>query len=185
MINTQAEYIQAKTRLMCEHVQTSSCSCVYESMKYLRLRVVDCTNTSVRSYKVRWRTFLEYEYYINRIELYFSILSWLRSIFAISYRSLMRGKVYSWHERKANGTFSWSEIGRTPILGSWELREGECRNRARSCLTVGTDPKWIFIGSSRATVWNASGWLFVIDVTDNSVDDNESFSSYNIGEYFT
>lgn len=67
MINTQAEYIQAKTRLMCEHVQTSSCSCVYESMKYLRLRVVDCTNTSVRSYKV------EYEYYINRIELYFSI----------------------------------------------------------------------------------------------------------------
>lgn len=117
--------------------------------------------------------------------LYWYILSWLRSIFAISYRSLMRGKVYSWHERKANGTFSWSEIGRTPILGSWELREGECRNRARSCLTVGTDPKWIFIGSSRVTVWNASGWLFVIDVTDNSVDDNESFSSYDIGEYFT
>lgn len=73
-VNTQAEHTQAKTRLMCEHMQTSSCSCVYESMKYLRLRVVDCTNTSLRSYKVRWRTFLEYEYYINRIELYFSLI---------------------------------------------------------------------------------------------------------------
>lgn len=37
-------------------------------------------------------------------------------------------KRYSWHERKANGTFSWSEIERTLILGSWELWEGECRN---------------------------------------------------------
>lgn len=131
-VNTQAEHTQAKTRLMCEHMQTSSCSCVYESMKYLRLRVVDCTNTSLRSYKVRWRTFLEYEYYINcKRTLFLLDIFYRGSVPFLPFPIVpwcVPSKRYSWHERKANGTFSWSEIERTLILGSWELWEGECRN---------------------------------------------------------